>query len=539
MEHRLHRRTPAIVLTCALSTAVLGMAGLGGVALGVVVNPGVATAAPAPPDNPASNYSPPYSGWSDCAISGGQSTCANPCITLSSSDQFVVVPNAPLCVQSVLQAIDTAHASEGIAPVTLPTNWFSLTTAEQLFTITDLERVALGETPYVGLVSALNADAQAGANANSDPAWPAVSGVVWYGSIWAGGFPGALASTFMWMYDDGYGGPNIDCTTPSSSGCWGHRDNILTAPLCSLCYVGAAAAPGNSYAEVFVGTDQPLPCTFTWDENVAPYLPGGIVVLPDGNLASTSSPPVALLPAPVVGMASTPSGNGYWIVDAQGYVDAYGSATNYGGMGGDPLNAPISHIVSTPDGKGYWLVAADGGVFSFGDAQFYGSMGGHPLNAPVMDIIPTQDGGGYWLVATDGGIFSFGNARFYGSMGGHPLNAPVNGGSFAQGGYRMVANDGGIFDFGGAQFYGSTGGHPLNEPIVGMADTPDGAGYWLVASDGGIFSFGDAQFYGSAGSSPPSTPVVGMAVDDATGGYWIVDQAGQVFGYNAPTLAAA
>ena len=253
---------------------------------------------------------------------------------------------------------------------------------------------------------------------------------------------------------------------------------------------------------------------------------------PTTQPASSNVPP----PAPIVDMASIPSGNGYWTVDAQGYVGAYGDATNYGGMGGHPLNAPISHIVSTPDGKGYWLVAADGGVFSFGNAQFYGSMGGKPLNAPVMDIIPTQDGGGYWLVATDGGIFSFGNARFYGSMGGHPLNAPVNGGSFAQGGYRMVANDGGIFDFGGAQFYGSMGGHPLNKPIVGMADTPDGAGYWLVASDGGIFSFGDAQFHGSTGGTWEPTPAVGMAVDDATGGYWIVDQDGQVFGFGAPTL---
>ena len=238
-------------------------------------------------------------------------------------------------------------------------------------------------------------------------------------------------------------------------------------------------------------------------------------------------------PGQIVDIASTPSGNGYWTVDTDGFVGAYGAAVNYGGMGGQALNAPISHIVSTPDGLGYWLVAGDGGVFCFGDAQFYGSMGGHPLNAPVMDIIPTSNGGGYWLVATDGGVFAFGNAQFYGSMGGHPLNAPVNGGSAAQGGYRMVANDGGIFDFGGAQFYGSMGGHPLNQPIVGMADTPDGAGYWEVASDGGIFTFGDAQFYGSTGGDPPSTPVVGMAVDDATGGYWLVDQAGQVFSYNA------
>ena len=41
------------------------------------------------------------------------------------------------------------------------------------------------------------------------------------------------------------------------------------------------------------------------------------------------------------------------------------------------LNRPVVGMAATPDGKGYWLVAADGGVFTFGDAGFYGSTGGH------------------------------------------------------------------------------------------------------------------------------------------------------------------
>ena len=39
------------------------------------------------------------------------------------------------------------------------------------------------------------------------------------------------------------------------------------------------------------------------------------------------------------------------------------------------LNQPIVGMAATPDGKGYWLVAADGGIFTFGDAGFYGSTG--------------------------------------------------------------------------------------------------------------------------------------------------------------------
>jgi hypothetical protein len=42
-------------------------------------------------------------------------------------------------------------------------------------------------------------------------------------------------------------------------------------------------------------------------------------------------------------------------------------------LGGMKLNQPIVGIAGTPDGKGYWLVAADGGVFAFGSAGFFGS----------------------------------------------------------------------------------------------------------------------------------------------------------------------
>jgi len=84
-------------------------------------------------------------------------------------------------------------------------------------------------------------------------------------------------------------------------------------------------------------------------------------------------------------------------------------------MGAQTLNAPIVTMASTPDGGGYWLVASDGGVFSFGDATFYGSTGAMHLNAPIVSAASTPDGGGYWLVASDGGVFSFGDATFYGS----------------------------------------------------------------------------------------------------------------------------
>jgi cell wall-associated NlpC family hydrolase len=245
------------------------------------------------------------------------------------------------------------------------------------------------------------------------------------------------------------------------------------------------------------------------------------------------------LAAPVVGMAATPDGGGYWLANAAGAVSAHGSAVNYGSLGSQTLQAPITHIVSTPDGQGYWLVAADGGIFTFGDAGFYGSMGGKRLNAPVVDMAPTSDGKGYWLVASDGGVFSFGDAVFQGSMGGQRLNKPVVGiaADFQTGGYWEVATDGGIFSF-NAPFFGSTGSIDLNKPVNGMIPTADDNGYLFVASDGGTFAFGDAVFAGSMGGKTLNAPVVGLAVDDATGGYWMVATDGGIFSFNAPFYGA-
>ena len=91
------------------------------------------------------------------------------------------------------------------------------------------------------------------------------------------------------------------------------------------------------------------------------------------------------------------------------------------------VNQPVVGMAATPDGKGYWLVAADGGIFSYGSARFYGSTGAIHLNQPVVGMAATADGLGYWLVASDGGLFSFGSAPFYGSTGAIHLNQPVVG----------------------------------------------------------------------------------------------------------------
>ena len=204
-----------------------------------------------------------------------------------------------------------------------------------------------------------------------------------------------------------------------------------------------------------------------------------------------------LLAAPIVGMAATPTGRGYWLAGADGGVFAFGDAPFCGSMGGKPLDRPIVGMAATPTGRGYWLVATDGGIFAFGDAAFYGSMGGLPLNAPIVGMAATPTGHGYWLVASDGGIFAFGDAPFYGSMGGQAAQRPDRGdgrhpdrprlppGGLRRRRVRLRRRP-----------VRRLHGRPAAAATRWWAAVSVGSGYWLVAADGGIFAF-DAPFYGS------------------------------------------
>jgi hypothetical protein len=221
------------------------------------------------------------------------------------------------------------------------------------------------------------------------------------------------------------------------------------------------------------------------------------------------------------GIASTPSGNGYWLLNAYRWATAFGQAgqpAQTSCTGFDGAKGSWAGIASSRTGNGFLLASANGAVVRCGDAVSYGGLTTTTLNAPVVGISATPDGKGYWLVASDGGVFSFGDAPFYGSMGGTRLNEPVVGVSATSDGkgYWLVASDGGVFSFGDASFHGSAGGTRLNAPVVGIAATPDGKGYWLAASDGGVFSFGTAPFEGSMGGTHLNAPVVGIATFDSS-----------------------
>ena len=221
------------------------------------------------------------------------------------------------------------------------------------------------------------------------------------------------------------------------------------------------------------------------------------------------------------GIAATPTGDGYWLLNVFRFPTAFGKAASPGEVGCTGIavaSGSWTGLASTPTGGGFFLTSSNGAVVGCGDAVPIGGLDQDILAAPVVGMVATHDGDGYWLVAADGGVFAFGDAAFEGSLGGTHLNAPVVGMAATPDGqgYWLVAADGGVFAFGDARFDGSMGGKQLNAPVVGMAATPDGGGYWLAAADGGVFAFGAAPFEGSMAGSRLSGPVVGIATYPAS-----------------------
>ncbi|MBX0302954.1 M36 family metallopeptidase [Haloarcula salinisoli] len=82
-----------------------------------------------------------------------------------------------------------------------------------------------------------------------------------------------------------------------------------------------------------------------------------------------------------------------------------------GGPVATGANVPqnVVGMTPTPSGGGFYLVDSDGTVYAFGDAQFHGSLD-EQVDSPVVDIEATTSGEGYWLVLGDGGVRAFGDA---------------------------------------------------------------------------------------------------------------------------------
>jgi hypothetical protein len=261
-----------------------------------------------------------------------------------------------------------------------------------------------------------------------------------------------------------------------------------------------------------------------------------------GTAATASFKVTAGVPAGAttkyVGIAVTPDGQGYWLVQADGGVDAYGDAHSYGSLPAQKLTptAPIVGIARTYSDKGYWLVGADGHVYGFGDARSYGSLPApEAALAPITGMAVTPDGLGYWLLSASGHVFGFGNARTDGSPSSDlaPYDAI---GTRNGGGYVVTAaSNGAVYLYPGGVLSSYGPGSALSGWLVGTAVTPSGNGTWEAGMDGGVITSGDAKFFGSVPSISATlkAPITAMAATPDGLGYWLVGADGAVFSFGS------
>jgi hypothetical protein len=75
-------------------------------------------------------------------------------------------------------------------------------------------------------------------------------------------------------------------------------------------------------------------------------------------------------------------------VASDGGIFTFGDARFFGSTGNVHLAKPIVGMAPSPTGRGYWLAASDGGIFTFGDVPFEGSLGGQGIN-DIVGVAPS------------------------------------------------------------------------------------------------------------------------------------------------------
>jgi len=259
----------------------------------------------------------------------------------------------------------------------------------------------------------------------------------------------------------------------------------------------------------------------------------------------------AVGPSSVVAIARTPSGHGYWLMNASGKVFSFGDALALGDFPTE--EGAYASLVATQNGKGLWAITVGpagvaGHLHALGMARDFGDFGltdcccGCPccrgLVAPTSDrgllgltsdgqlvsvgrvsdlgdfppplpedeyvsLVATRSGRGLWAVTAGGAVKTLGSARTFGnfaSTGGgtccRGLVAPTSGK-----GLWGFSADGHIQRLGRVPDLGDLPAPLSGDGYTSMVATPSGHGLWAVTEGGHVGTVGDAVFLGDLSDS--------------------------------------
>jgi hypothetical protein len=194
------------------------------------------------------------------------------------SSDFWVNPScatASSCLANAVTVLNEARGRMREPAYNLPADFSQLRPDEQAFVLTNLDRTLYGLPPVAGLTGQLDQAAATAVRLDTDPSVGA-PGITTMTGNWAGGYRNLPFAYEAWMYDDGLGGANLDCTALNRSGCWAHRHNVLwsfwdNGPLAMGAAAGTDARGTPGYALIIVqgnGSYHP-DYVYTWSQALA------------------------------------------------------------------------------------------------------------------------------------------------------------------------------------------------------------------------------------------------------------------------------
>lgn len=207
-------------------------------------------------------------------------------------------PTGSVCIDAAVASLDQARASLGQPPYSLPADFASLSPLQEDLILTNEDRMLYNLPPLSGLTNALDQDAVGGITSDSDP-HPSSSDWYGYTSNASWGDVNMVAAYEGWMYDDGPGSFNVDCSASNPGGCWGHRHDILWEFGPGTLALGAATGTDSSGNAAYTmllmqGSPSYSPVfNYTWAQAVADGAGSTGGPSADSRPGSASSPSVA------------------------------------------------------------------------------------------------------------------------------------------------------------------------------------------------------------------------------------------------------
>jgi hypothetical protein len=292
------------------------------------------------------------------------------------------------CVNSVLHNINYARWLEGLGPLVLPSDYASDSVPVQQLIIADEERGDRGLSQFSGLVASLNTAALTAAEADADPSPPSGFSFTTAASNFALDYT-PLGADFAWMYDDGYGGTNRDCTSPTGASCWGHRDTILgdwADTGTTIGVMGDADTSAGQYTQIFANdnnTSEPLvdtidPSTLPTPSTAATAPPDVVQVLPASSPDTAAGTPVTI------------EGNYFGTSPAVYFGNVAATQVHVNWDGELTADAPADPAGTAPDQVVVTVVTGAGSSSATGTTQV-NEFTYAPVNAPaVTSVSPTS-----------------------------------------------------------------------------------------------------------------------------------------------------